>query len=329
MDRTSEKRIFLSYCWEDTASANRLDSLFAKFQIRLTRDIRDLKYNTNIHGFMDSLKTHDKLIVLVSDSYLRSLNCLYEASQVLTMREKVVLILKKETHLFRVEEKAALIKFWETKLQDVSRWDPLIFQQEIADTQIACNTIGAFIDYIKQDNRMNEESLDFDILLDDLQIEKSYPTIVTKTVWDWIAQYPQAKLFDVLALIHDLYCSQYIRFSEYPGIPDEETAYLFQKIQFEPDLNGVNLRLTVTDRSTGRDLTITYPHLVSIEENTMRSDVHAKYYFICENPSQKQRCRELTALVGTQMLTEKEQAIVSKGFSDIYRLLIHFDNINT
>ncbi|WP_164918980.1 toll/interleukin-1 receptor domain-containing protein [Caproiciproducens sp. NJN-50] len=76
-----EKRIFLSYNWNDTKDVNRLDNLFSRFQIHLTRDIRDLKYNANIHNFMDGIRKHDKLILYVSDSYLRSVNCMYEASQ--------------------------------------------------------------------------------------------------------------------------------------------------------------------------------------------------------------------------------------------------------
>lgn len=323
-----EKRIFLSYSWEDTADANQLDNLFARFQIRLTRDIRDLTYNTNIHRFMDTLKQHDKLILLVSDSYLRSVNCMYEASQVLEMQEKTVILLKKDTRLFGIEDKAALINFWQNKLQTILQMDPLLYRQELADTQIACQTIGAFVDYIKQDNRMNVETLDFDVLIENLQLNKSYPTIVTKTVMDWIAQTPQAKLFDVLALIHDLYRSQSISFSEFPNIPDHETVYLFQRIQFERDINGINLYLTVTDRKAGKDLAIIYPHLVSIQENSHRSVEHAKYHFQCENPAKKQQVRELSSLTGLQMLTEEEQSLISSGYLDTYRILIHFHSFD-
>lgn len=58
-----DKKIFISYNWDDIEKINYIDSIFSRFQINLTRDIRDLKYNTNIHLFMDSIKDHDKLII--------------------------------------------------------------------------------------------------------------------------------------------------------------------------------------------------------------------------------------------------------------------------
>ena len=89
------KRIFLSYCWSDSEDVNSIDSKFSRFGIHLTRDLRDLKYNTNIHQFMDGIKKHDKIIIYVSNSYLQSVNCMYEASQIFDIKDRVVFILKK------------------------------------------------------------------------------------------------------------------------------------------------------------------------------------------------------------------------------------------
>lgn len=159
------------------------------------------------------------------------------------LQGKVLIILKNGTQVFSIDDKKELIDYWQKKYQEILQMDSFLFQQEIIDTGIACNFIGAFIDFIKRDNRMNEEGLDFDTLLDSLGVEKSFPIIVTKTVFNWIAQYPEAKLFDVLELINDLYNSADICFSEFPNILDDETHYIFRKMQFERDINGINLLL--------------------------------------------------------------------------------------
>ncbi len=318
------RRIFLSYSWDNSNDVNRLDNLFSRFQIQLTRDIRDLKYNANIHDFMDTIKLHDKLILYVSDSYLRSVNCMYEASQAMAMKDNVIIIIKKGTKLFDATDKMDLENYWEKKSQKISQMDLANFQQEINDAKEAYNSISKFIDFVKQDNRMNDEALDFDALLDILQVEKAYPNIITKSVYDWIAKYPQAKLFDVLALIHDLYSSTNIEFSEFPNIPDNESTFMFQGIRFESEINGISLFLSVTHKKSGVINTIPYSHLVAIEENNNRSGHHAKYYFYCENPSKKQEWMELRNSSKYRVLNAEEKMLIAKGYEDTFRIIIHF-----
>lgn len=317
------RRIFLSYNWDNSDDANRLDNLFSRFQIQLTRDIRDLEYNANIHDFMDTIKLHDKLILYVSDSYLRSVNCMYEASQAMDMKDEAMIIIKRGTKLFDATDKMDLENYWEKKFQQISQMDPSSFQQEINDTKIAYNSISAFVDFVKQGNRMNDEALDFDALLGILQVEKAYPKVITKPVYDWIAKYPRAKLFDVLGLIHDLYKSTTIEISEFPNIPDNEAVFMFQGIRFESEINGISLLLSISHKS-GTVNTILYSHLVAIEENDNRSDRHAKYYFYCENPSKKQKWMELRDSSKYRVLSTEEKALIDEGYEDIFRIIIRF-----
>lgn len=318
------RHIFISYNWNDSDDVNRLDNLFLRFQIQLTRDIRDLEYNANIHDFMDTIKLHDKLIIYVSDSYLRSVNCMYEASQAMSMKSKTVIIIKKGTKLFDPVDKMGLKNYWEERMQKISQMDPDDFQQEIDDTKVAYNCISAFIDFIKQDNRMNDEALDFDALLNILQVEKAYPNIITKSVYDWVSKCPRAKLFDVLEIINDLYNSNTIEISEFPNIPDNENDFLFKGIRFENEINGITMTLSITNKRSGIVNTIPYSHLVEIEENNIRSDHHAKYYFRCENPSKKQEWIELCNNSKYRDLNDEENMLLATGYTDTFRIIIHF-----
>lgn len=319
-----DKRIFLSYCWNDTAAANRLDNLFSRFGVPLTRDTRDLAYNACIHDFMDTIKQHDQIILYVSDSYLHSINCMYEASQTLDMQERVVVIIKDGTHVFGAQDKLDLLRYWETQLLEISKMDPVEFRQEIKDVETAYRAVGAFVDFIKKDNRMNDKSLDFDALLSLLGVEKQYPLIMTPPVYAWIASYPEAKLFDLLALIGDLYGSTWIELSAYPNIPENEAPYRFGGIRFDREMDGINLILSVTEKQSGLARLKTYPHLVGIEENTMRSDRHAKYYFYCENLAKKQRWMELRDVHQYRSLDAEEMRLFTEGYRDVYRIIIHF-----
>ena len=319
------KNIFLSYCWSDKIDANFIDNIFARFGIQLTRDIRDLKYNTDIHKFMDQLKEHDKIIIYVSDSYLKSVNCMYEASQVLSMKDKVVIIIKDGTKIFNITDKENLISYWKEKFESISVKNPNEFHQEIADTKLAYQSIGKFIDFIKQDNRMTEKTLDFESIFCELQIEKSFSTIITKDVFDWIAKYPNANMFDVVKLISDLYKSTKIIMSEYPNIPDDEKPYYFKNISFNRNLNGIDISIKVQDVDSGLSNRISISHVVEIEENTNRSNQHSKYYFYYEEPSKKQTCMELNKKKEYSVLSKEEKRTLDSGYLNTYRMIIQFD----
>lgn len=319
----NNQRIFLSYCWADTDDVNRLDNQFLRFGIRITRDVRDLAYDENIHDFMNRVKSHDKIVLYISDSYLRSVNCMYEAAQVLTMQDSVIVIVKSGTKLFDVKDKSALIKYWNEKLVKLSEMNLTQYQDEIADTRIAQQSIAEFINFVKKNYRMTSNLLDFDVLLDRLQLEKEYPTIINEWVYAWIAKYPRARLSGVLALVNDLYKSTAIIVSEFPNIPDNETLYFFKNIEFEPEKNGITLRLSVSDPKTGLAFTLSIPHMISIEVNSMRSDHHSKYYFHCENPYKKQRALALQYM-DYRFLSVENKEILNLGYTDTYRMILHF-----
>lgn len=318
----SDRSIFFSYSWKDIEDANYIDSIFVRFNITLTRDIRDLKYDVNIHAFMDNLQKHDKLLLFVSDSYLRSINCMYEAAKALDTPEKMVIIVKEGTKLWDAGYKAELLSYWEDKYQKAIKMDVEKFRQEIQDTELVYRSIGKFIDFIKQDKRMNENNLNFDLLFKKLQVEKQHPNIITDTVLDWIARYPGVTLGDVLFLISDLQSSESIRLSEFPNIPDGEKMYRYHSIEFSGEFNGITLYLSVVDPVTGEVKRMSYPHLIKIEENSMRSNAHSKYYFLCENPLKKQRFYESTRREKMGIACTEDIELISSGYTDTYRIII-------
>lgn len=319
------KQIFLSYCWNDSEDVNSIDNQFSRFGIHLTRDLRDLKYNTNIHQFMDQIRTHDKIIIYVSDSYLKSVNCMYEAAQTFDIKDRVVFILKKDTDIFSVEGKERYILYWKSKCEELSKKDFISFKNEFEDTNLAYQSIGKFIDLVKNDNRMNNESLDFENLFGCLEVEKNYPKIITEDVLNWIAKYPHTNLSTVITLIHDLYQSTRIISSEYSNIPDDEKAYFFKKVSFYPSQNGIELSISVQNIETGLIENIVFSHLVEIEENTNRSAHHSKFYFYCEVPSKKQKWFEIDKRKKFATLTPEEKQLYESGYCDVSRITIRFE----
>ncbi len=85
---------FLSYSWANTEFAEQIDRSLKNNGIYITRDIRDLDIGTKIQAFMDRVAESKYVIVILSDSYLRSKNCMYEAVKVvLTLVKKQCILL--------------------------------------------------------------------------------------------------------------------------------------------------------------------------------------------------------------------------------------------
>lgn len=86
-DNFLKKEIFISYCWDNKDIADLIDDDFKKLGYVLTRDERDIKYKDSIKEFMQQIGKHDFVIMLISDSYLKSENCMYEVMEVMRDRE--------------------------------------------------------------------------------------------------------------------------------------------------------------------------------------------------------------------------------------------------
>ena len=87
---TGRTNIFLSYCQKDSKIADLIDNTISSQTssdcVSVTRDIRDVEYHQSFKRFMDSIQDHDYVVMLISDRYLKSRNCLYEVLETIKDR---------------------------------------------------------------------------------------------------------------------------------------------------------------------------------------------------------------------------------------------------
>ena len=77
----TKQKIFLSYCQRDTEVANLIEKKLRPFindDFYISRDIRDVHYRDSFKKYMDSVRAHEYVMMIISDSYLKSVNCMYE-----------------------------------------------------------------------------------------------------------------------------------------------------------------------------------------------------------------------------------------------------------
>lgn len=80
------KKVFLSYCSADAVIADALENTMkVKLgpQVTISKYTRDVGYRDSFREFMNTISTHDFVLTIVSDKYLKSPACLYEVGEVI------------------------------------------------------------------------------------------------------------------------------------------------------------------------------------------------------------------------------------------------------
>jgi len=120
-----EKVIFLSYCWKDKDEANRVDDLLLSFEnIRVIRDVRDLGYLDDIEEFMKQIRAVDLAILMISDGYMESINCMFEVSQIIKEKDykyKVTPVIVKKPRIYGSDNRLFYAEYWNQKYIDYDK----------------------------------------------------------------------------------------------------------------------------------------------------------------------------------------------------------------
>src|SRR5688572_4207170 len=79
-----EQSVFISYAWggESEEIVNQIDQALQQRGLKIIRDKRDLGYKGSISGFMERIGQGNCVIVVISDKYLRSPNCMFELVEI-------------------------------------------------------------------------------------------------------------------------------------------------------------------------------------------------------------------------------------------------------
>ncbi len=115
--RNNDSRtIFLSYNWHDKEHADRIDKHLSGFPgITVKRDIRDIGPWKSIRKFMESIRQQDYAVLIVSDLYLKSKNCMFEVMEIMKeqqYRDRIFPAIV-EHGIYDPLVRAEYIKYWQ------------------------------------------------------------------------------------------------------------------------------------------------------------------------------------------------------------------------
>ena len=193
--------IFLSYCNYDNDLADIIyDKLNDYSFIHISRYTLNVPYKGSFSEFMNTLKKHDKVIMIISDKYLKSRACMYEVGQLLNsvdFQKKILFIIcsnndkkyyKTETEenieakIYDPHNRNQYIIFWE-KQYNLLKKDLEIIEDECSKIEtleimrnikkIISHEIGPFMKYLGDAKGISFDELyqhDFKEFFDELGI---------------------------------------------------------------------------------------------------------------------------------------------------------------
>ncbi len=174
--KSSDKTIFLSYNWHDGETADRIDSRLSRLHgITVKRDVRDIGAWKSIREFMEGIRQQDYAVLIVSDSYLKSKNCMFEVTEM--MKEQAyagrVFPAVVEHSIYDPLARVEYIKFWQQECDKleaaVKGLDPAYAVEPAADLKRYKNiasSVGEFLSTVVERNNPDIQDVE-------VQIEKA------------------------------------------------------------------------------------------------------------------------------------------------------------
>lgn len=176
--KSGKKTIFLSYCHKDSDIADLIDErlgMLIKDNATISRDIRDVEYHESFKKFMQSIERHDYVITIISDSYIKSRNCMYEVLEVVkdsNFADKLIYIVLENgdsqyyktkptvdigADVYSTNAQTEYSKYWKQQEQDLQRQIDELGDPTYAITQIKEKKhiqkilldLPEFIEYVK------------------------------------------------------------------------------------------------------------------------------------------------------------------------------------
>lgn len=168
------KEVFLSYCWSDDDIANSIyDYLKNILDVEIHRDKIDIGAWESIKEYMQSIPQMDYVILLISDSYLKSANCMYEVLEVLrdrNFRNKIFPAVI-NTSIYNPVTRASYVRYWqqqckelEESLQGIRLQNIGKLGEDLKRRQNIASNIAEFLDVISDMN--NPEIADIKIVIE-------------------------------------------------------------------------------------------------------------------------------------------------------------------
>src|SRR6266498_319174 len=119
-----EQAVFISYAWggEREEIVNQIDQALQSHGLKIIRDKRDLGFKGSISEFMERIGQGNCVIVVISDKYLRSPNCMFELVEIAENKnflDRIFPVVLADADIYKPLKQILYIKYWEKEISDL------------------------------------------------------------------------------------------------------------------------------------------------------------------------------------------------------------------
>lgn len=161
--------IFLSYNHKQSDYADKIEQYLNRHHVAVLRDRHDEKETDSISEFISRVGEADLVILLISDDYLKSYYCLYEALLAYSHRNKrnLIPILMPDADVLTGKGHAHYLSYWKWEsnsrremLEDMPVTGAEALRRELRQVEVYRNYLGDFLAYIKDTVCIHSEHKD-------------------------------------------------------------------------------------------------------------------------------------------------------------------------
>ena len=121
---SEQGKVFISYAWggDSETTANQLEQAFRGKGIEIVRDKKDLGYKGLIKNFMEQIGQGNCILVIISDKYLKSENCMFELLEIAKngdIYDRIFPIVLEDVSIYNATGRLKYIQHWEAQIQDL------------------------------------------------------------------------------------------------------------------------------------------------------------------------------------------------------------------
>ncbi len=122
----SKSEIFISYAWKGDSEviADALEKTFQQKDIKMIRDKTNLDYKGLIREFMQEIGLGKCVIIVISDKYLKSKNCMFELLEIAKNGDfynRIFPIVLPDANIYDAVERLKYINYWDEKIEKLNQ----------------------------------------------------------------------------------------------------------------------------------------------------------------------------------------------------------------
>ncbi|HJW28450.1 MAG TPA: toll/interleukin-1 receptor domain-containing protein, partial [Saprospiraceae bacterium] len=122
----NEPEVFISYAWggESEQIVNELQRALQARHLTIVRDKQNLGYKGSIREFMQRIGKGRYVIVVISDKYLKSENCMFELLEIAEHGDfyrRIFPVVLNDANIYRPVNLLAYVKHWKNEKDELNQ----------------------------------------------------------------------------------------------------------------------------------------------------------------------------------------------------------------